>query len=62
MSAEYLMSYEQESNTWSVKEYVNVGWLSTALIVDGKLCMCIHKDGKCSLKSYDEVDNCGMLK
>ena len=58
----HLMSYEQESDTWSVKEYEDLGWVPTALIVDGELCMCIYKDGNCSLMSYDDKDNVWNVK
>ena len=57
VSSEHLMSYEQESDTWSVKEYEDLGWEPTALIVDGDLCTCINRDGKYSLTSYDDEDN-----
>ena len=57
VSSEHLMSYEQESDTWSVKEYEDMGWVSTALIVDGELCTCIYRHGKFCLMSYDEEDN-----
>ena len=57
VSSEHLMSYEQESDTWSVKEYEDLGWEPTALIVDRKLCTCIKRNGICSLISYDEEDN-----
>ena len=62
MSSKHLMSYEQESNTWSVKEYEKLGWTPTALIVDGDLCTCINRDGKYSLMSYDEEDNVWNVK
>ena len=63
VSSVHLMSYEQESDTWSVKEYKKQGWwVSTALIVDGELCMCIEKDEKYSLMSYDEEDNVWNVK
>ena len=57
-----LMSYEQESDTWSVKEYGILGFPSTALIVDGELCTCIEEDEKCSLMSYNEQDNVWNVK
>ena len=64
VSREHLMSYEQESDTWSVKEYEKQGWLSTALVVDGELCTCIHMclDRKYSLMRYDETDNKWRVK
>ena len=62
VSSEHLMSYEQESDTWSVKEYEDMGWVSTALIVDRELCTCIEEDGKYSLMSYDEEDNVWNVK
>ena len=57
MSSEHLMSYEQEADTWSVKEYEDQEGIPTALIVDGELCTCIIGDEKYSLMSYDEEDN-----
>ena len=57
VSNEHLMSYEQESDTWSVKKYEDLGWVPTALIVDGALCACIKRNGKYCLMSYDEEDN-----
>ena len=57
VTREHLMSYEQESDTWSVKKYDNLGNVATALIVDGELCTCIEEDEKYSLMSYDEEDN-----
>ena len=45
VSSEHLMSYEQESDSWSVKEYEDLGWVSTTLIVDGELCTCIERNG-----------------
>ena len=57
VSREHLMSYEQESDTWSVKQYEDLGEMATALIVDGEVCTCIYRDGKYSLMSYDEEDN-----
>ena len=62
VSREHLMSYEQESDTWSVKEYEDMGWVSTALIVDRELCTCIHSNQKYSLMSYDEEDNVWNVK
>ena len=62
VSSEHLMSYEQESDTWSVKEYEDLGLLSTALIVDGELCTCIYRNGRYSLMSYDEEDNVWNIK
>ena len=62
VSSEHLMSYEQESDTWSVKEYEILGFPSTALIVDGELCTCIQEDEKYSLMSYDEEDNVWNVK
>ena len=63
VSNEHLMSYEQESDSWSVKEYkVLAGWVPTALIVDGELCTCIGKDGNHSLIGYDEEDNVWNVK
>ena len=62
VSSEHLMSYGQESDTWSVKEYEELGCVATALIVDGELCTCIEEDGKHSLMSYDEEDNVWNVK
>ena len=57
VSSEHLMSYEQESDTWSVKEYDDLGDVPSALLVDGELCACIEEDEKYYLISYDEEDN-----
>ena len=62
VSSEHLMSYEQESDTWSVKEYEELGCVATTLIVDEELCTCIEEDGKHSLMSYDEEDNVWNVK
>ena len=62
VSSEHLMSYEQEFDTWSVKEYEDMGWVSTALIVDGELCTCTSRNGKYSLMNYDEEDNVWNVK
>ena len=62
VSRERLMSYEQESATWSVNEYDNLGNVATALIVDGKLCTCIEEDEKYFLMSYEEEDNVWNVK
>ena len=62
VSSEHLMSYEQESDTWSVKEYEDLGEMATALIVDGELCTCIDNDEKYSFMSYDEEDNVWNVK
>ena len=63
VSSEHLMSYEQESDTWSVKEYENLGRrVSTALIVSGALCTCIYRNVKYSLMIYDEEDNVWNVK
>ena len=63
VSRNHLMSYEQESDSWSVKEYkVLAGWVSTTLIVDRELCTCINRKGKYSLMSYDEEDNVWNVK
>ena len=62
VSSEHLMSYEQESDTWSVKEYEDMGWVSTALIVDRELCTYIYSNQKYSLMSYDEEDNVWNVK
>ena len=56
VSSKHLMSYEQESDTWSVKENEDLGKLSTAFIENGELCSCIHKNGKGSKMSYVEKD------
>ena len=62
VSNEHLMSYEQESDTWSVKEYEDMGKVPAALIVDRELCTCVHRNGKHSLVSYDEEDNVWNVK
>ena len=62
VSSEHLMSYEQESDTWSVKEYEDLGWEPTASVVDGELCTCIDRNEKCFLMSYDEEDNVWNVK
>ena len=62
VSSEHLMSYEQESDTWSAKEYEYLGWVSTALIVEGELCTWIYRNGKYSLMTYDEEDNVWNVK
>ena len=62
VSSEHLMSYEQESDTWSVKKYEDLGDVPTALIVDGELCTCIEEDVNHSLMSYDEEDNVWNVK
>ena len=62
VSSEHLMSYEQESDTWSVKEYEILGFPSTALIVDGEFCTCVYRNGDYSLMSYDEEDNVWNVK
>ena len=62
VSSEHLMSYEQESDTWSVKEYEDLGDVPTALIVDDELCICIIRIGKYSLMSYDDKDNLWNVK
>ena len=62
VNSEHLMSYEQESDTWSVKEYEDLGWVSTALIVDGELCTCIKRNMKNLLMNYDEEDNVWKVK
>ena len=54
VSSEHLISYEQESDTWSVKEYEELDGTPTALIVDGELCTCINTYGIYSLMSYDK--------
>ena len=62
VSSERLMSYEQESDTWSVREYEDLGDVPMALIVDDELCICITRIGKYSLMSYDEEDNVWNVK
>ena len=62
VSSERLMSYEQESDTWSVKEYEKLGWVPTALIMDGEICTCIYEYGECSMMSYDEENNVWNVK
>ena len=62
VSSEHLMTYEQESDTWSVKTYQKLGWVKTALIMDGELCTCIKEDEKYYLMSYDEEDNVWNVK
>ena len=58
LSSEHLMSYEQESDTWSVEEYEELGWVPTALIMNGELCTYIMTSNKkYALMSYDEEDN-----
>ena len=62
VSSEHLMSYEQESDTWSVKEYEDLGRESTALIVDGELCSCIKRNMKNLLMNFNEEDNVWKVK
>ena len=62
VSSERLMSYEQESDTWSVKEYEDLDWVPTALIVDGELCTCTKRNRKNLLMHYDEEDNVWNVK
>ena len=62
VSSKHLMSYEQESDIWSVKEYKDLEWVPTALIVDEELCTCVYKNKKYSLMSYDEEDNVWNVK
>ena len=62
VSNKQLMSYDQESNTWSEKKYKDLGEMATALLMDGELCTCIEKDEKYSLLSYNEEDNVWNVK
>ena len=62
VSSEHLMSYEQESDTWSVKECEKLGDVLTALIVDRELCTCTNRNGKTCMMSYDEKDNVWNVK
>ena len=62
VSSEHLMSYQQESDTWSVKEYEDLGDVPTALIVDGELCTCFIRSEEYSLIRYDEEDNVWNVK
>ena len=62
VSSERLMSYEQEFDTWSVKEYEQLGSILTALIVDEELCTCFIQNDKYSLMSYDEENNVWNVK
>ena len=62
VSSEHLMSYEQESDTWLVKEYEDLGDVSSTLIVDEELCTCISRIGKYSLLSYGEEYNVWNVK
>ena len=62
VSSEHLMSYEQESDTWSVEEYDDLENVSTAFLVDGELCTCINRNEEASLMSYDEEDNVWNIK
>ena len=62
VSSKHLMSYEQESDTWLVKKYEDLGWVSTALIVDGKLSTCTKRNRKNLLMYYDEEDNVWKVK
>ena len=57
-----LMSYQQESDTWSVKEYKDLGNVATAMMVDEELCTCIKKDDNGSLMSYDGEANVWKVK
>ena len=57
-----LMSYQQESDTWSVKKYKDLGYVATAMIVDEELCTCTKKDDNGSLMSYDEKANVWKVK
>ena len=52
VSRKHLMSYEQEYDTWSVKEYEEFEDVITAFIVDGQLCTCIYGNGNYSMVSY----------
>ena len=62
LSREHLMSYEQESDTWSVEEYEKLGRVPTALIVDEELRAITWRDENYSLMSYDEEDNVWDVK
>ena len=62
VTSKRLMSYQQESDTWSVKEYKDLGDVATAMIVDEELCTCIKKDDNGSLMSYDEEANVWKVK
>ena len=63
VSSKYLMSYEQESDTWLVTKYEELDWgVPTALIVDGEFCTCVYRNGNYSLMSYDGEDNVWNVK
>ena len=62
VSSEHLMSYEQKSDTWSLKKYEDLGWEPTALMVDGELCTCIKRNMKNLLINFDEEDNVWKVK
>ena len=62
VTSKRLMSYQQESDTWSVKEYEDLGNVATAMIVDEELCTCVKKDDNGSLMSYDEEANVWKVK
>ena len=62
VTGKQLMSYQQESDTWSVKNYTDLGDVATAMIVDEELCTCVQEGDKGSLMSYDEESNVWNVK
>ena len=57
-----LMTYQQEYDTWSVKDYEYMGNVATAMIIDEELCTCFKKGDNGSLMAYDEEANVWKVK
>ena len=62
VTGKQLMSYQQESDTWSVKDYADLGDVATAMIMDEELCIHVHHYYNGSLMRYDEESNVWKIK
>ena len=51
------LMYADDTDTWTVKQYNNLGSAVKAFVKRGQICAAVQNGGTYSMMSYDDVDN-----
>ena len=57
ITVEQCLMYDDHTDTWTVKYYNKLGDSVNAFVRSGQICAAVSNGDKCSMMSYDDVDN-----
>ena len=52
-----LLMYDEETDTWTVKHYNQLGYYVNAFVRSGQIWAAVRHVGRCNMMSYDDVNN-----